>query len=120
MGWSPRYFRWEEGDWTRLRIGWMQGFLDGRERVEDGLPLLTATVYVQFENRVPVALLKPRFDQWPLLPDGTLARGQLQQTAAATVGSRLEQVWSWSGRRSLLHTRPGRPPGSTAFTWAFS
>lgn len=80
MGWSQRYFRWEGQDWVRVQVRWMDRFVEGAVCVEGGGDALeTASITLELEDRVPVRITRPRFDRWPLLPDGTIDREKVMR-----------------------------------------
>ena len=88
MGFTQWEFRWENGGWHRLSSRWFDRFLRGEAQVSESPEgMLTASVPLELDDREPVAIGKPRFDRWPLLPDGTLDRDQAMQATAAILES---------------------------------
>ena len=89
MARTARYFLWNNGVWVRLSARWFDRFMDGEERVDEEYVLHTATVYLELDDRIPVAISPPRFDRWPLLPDGTLDRVEMMLGPALVMDSML-------------------------------
>lgn len=104
MGWSPRYFRWDSEKWVRLTARWVDGLLNGTERLEGGgTALLMATVLVQFEDREPMAIAMPQCERWPLLADGSLDLDHVRQGAALALESVLAPLLAVEEDGKIIH-----------------
>jgi len=103
MGLSPRYFRWTGETWHRLTLRWMDDFFNGTIRVEDKDALLTATIFLQLEDRLPIALSAPKFDRWPLRPDGTMDRDRVMHGATLAMDAILGRTLLTAAEPTVIH-----------------
>jgi hypothetical protein len=104
VGYMQRQFCWEEREWHRLTSRWFARFVRGEEKVEGGAEaVLTASVIVELEDRIQMRITPPRFDRWPLLPDGSLDRDKVMQGAALAMDSILGPVLAPRGEVGVIH-----------------